>query len=41
MSPEEVEMEDALDLLVKAKARKGKGRGAGGAKKKATKKPKK
>jgi DNA topoisomerase-1 len=30
MSPEEVEMDDALDLLAKAKARKGKGKGRGG-----------
>jgi len=34
MSPEEVDMDDALELLVKAKARKGKGRGGRGAKKK-------
>jgi DNA topoisomerase-1 len=30
MSPEEVDMDDALDLLAKAKARKGKGKGRGG-----------
>lgn len=30
MSPEEVDMDDALELLVKAKARKGKGRGGRG-----------